>query len=60
MFEIAQEAISLVKSIIEMAQQGASSAQIRKKLAAPGGVAQPLLDAIQSRKDSLKDYISHG
>lgn len=58
--EIAKEALELVKVIIDLAQSGATPAAIRKKLAAPNGVAQPLLDAIQARRNKAKDFIDNG
>jgi hypothetical protein len=59
MFEIAEEAIKLV-SIIELAKNGASSAEIRKALNKPNGVAQGLLDAVAARREKLDDYIERG
>jgi hypothetical protein len=60
MFEIAEEAIKLVRSIIELAKNGASSAEIRKALNKPNGVAQGLLDAVAARREKLDDYIERG
>lgn len=52
--------LSLIEQVGEWIQEGLSDAEIRKRLAAPKGVAQDLIAASRTRKKKLDDFKKNG
>lgn len=60
MIAVFELVLSLLKTIAEGIANGESNAQIRLRIAAPGGVGEELIGAVRSRRSEINDYIKKG